>query len=107
MAIVRHRVWSVSNERGIAYVEFEVDDVAEEALAVVLFNSTGDEYFLTYRWKNKPQPDTFTLPAITSAGDPPESAEISFAIPPGQRKWVVLPDGEFDTELDGSEAIRI
>ena len=102
MATRRWRVWSYSDSRGVAYAEFLVDDVAEEATDLFLYNDTGKTFRLTYYWKTKPQPDTFVLGPTTDGGDPPEWAEISFGIPPGQRRWVVLPDGEFDTESAGS-----
>ena len=107
MAVNRWRVWSYSTPRGEAYAEFEVDDVAEEATAIYLYNDTGKTFELTYKWKSKPQLDTFTLGPTTDGGDPPEWAEISFAIPPGQRRWVVLPDGEFDTDVSSSQVVML
>jgi len=88
--MARTRLWSYSTPNAEAYIE--VDVVADEAVSVHWFNSTSVPVTVTFQWKNNPTPSVVVIDGVTDG-------EESIAIPPGQRKWVVLGEDNVDTEV--------
>jgi hypothetical protein len=86
--MARTRLWSYTTPDAEAYIE--VDVVADEAVSAHWFNSTGRPVTVTFQWKNLPQPTVVEIPPATLG-------EQSIGIPPGQRKWIVIPGADDDT----------
>lgn len=77
------------------YVEVVESDTADEIVAIGYINMRPEAWTIVFRWKNKPQPDDYTVAPFT-----PYS---TVSIPPGQRKWIPPPGGAgtgpFDSEM--------
>ena len=91
MAIVRTVIMRLDSE---VEAGVNVDDVVQEAVSVFFRNDSGRMVRLWFRWKNNQEYELISA-------DP---GEVVQPIPPGQRRWVVVPDDEMSDGIDSDFA---